>query len=465
MAFNVAGAMRYAQPVSSMYEGRALRLGEQEAAQNLRLGAQTEEMNALKLEQARNPKQTPEEIRAAEEHKMKRAQEFMTAGRELHAQTYALYEGMVKGGQSKEDAQVAAQAVWDKNRRMVAETFGKEFAVQLDDDGVWTPEESLAGMQKADELLKQLQGGGTETPAETQNFEDLAKAAGLNEEERAQAARIKLGLDPRSGVRVIDVPQADGTTMKVSYDIATGQSTVLGQGRATEVEAREKLLAEAEAQDLLGAPKRYAAANDAINQIESNLLPIFDSVEANADSWTVGLLAYSSIVPGSPAADLKANVDTLLANAAFDRLQEMRANSPTGGAVGNVTDRELELLGATRAALARSQSPSQFRENVMRLKGHYSRALEIARQAKEVDQQKMLVMRLRGRPPSEDRDSRIKRAQDRIIEVENEWMDSLEGNADVGGGDADSEYAEGDLVVNPQTGERLVLRNNEWVKE
>lgn len=426
MAFDVAGAMRYAQPVTSMYEGRALRQAEQVNAQNLRLGAQEEEMNAFKLEQARNPKQTPEEIRASEAHQMKRAQEFMTAGRELHAQTYALYDSMVKGGTSKEDAQVAAQAVWDKNRRMVAETFGKDFAVQLDDDGKWTPEESLAGMQKADDMLKQLHGMTGDTPTETQEFRDLAKAAGLDEDETAQAARIKLGLDPRAGVRVIEIPQPDGTTIKATYDIGTGQTTVLGQGRATEVEAREKLIAEAEAQDLVGAPKRVAAANEAINQIESNLLPVFDSVEANADSWTVGLLASTSVVPGSPAADLKANVDTLLANAAFDRLQEMRANSPTGGAVGNVTERELDLLGSTRAALARSQSPEQFRDNVTRLKQHYSRALDIARKAREVDQSKLQIIQLRRRPQSEDRDSRIKSAQDRIIAIENAWMDDLE---------------------------------------
>src|SRR5688500_10646556 len=120
MAFNVAGAMRYAQPVSGMYEGRALRQAEQINEQNLRLGAQSEEINAIKIADAKNPKLSPEEIRASESHQIKRAQEFMTAGRELHAQTYSLYEEMVKGGRSKEDAQVAAQAVWDKNRRMVA---------------------------------------------------------------------------------------------------------------------------------------------------------------------------------------------------------------------------------------------------------------------------------------------------------------------------------------------------------
>lgn len=419
--------MQYAQPVTAFNQGRAMRLAAQTAEQNLRLGAQEEEMNTLKLDAARNPQRTPEEIRASESHQIKRAQEFMTAGRELHATTYALYEEMVKGGRSKEDAQVAAQAVWDRNRKMVAETFGKEFAVQLDDDGVWSPEESLAGMKQADDLLKQLQGAGSDTPAETQTFEDLAKAAGLDEDETAQAARIKLGLDPRAGQRVIEIPQSDGTSIRAVYDIGTGQVTNLGQGRSPEEEARAKAFAEAEAQDLIGAPKRLAAANDAIAQIESNLLPIFDDVVANADSWTVGLLASTSLAPGSAAADLKANVDTLLANASFDRLQEMRANSPTGGALGSVTERELELLGATRAALARSQSPEQFRENVVRLRQHYQRVVDIAKKAKQRDELKSQVLQLRRRPASLERDERIERAQTRIYAIEDAWMDSLEG--------------------------------------
>jgi hypothetical protein len=428
MAFNVAGAMQYARPVDAMYEGRALRQAEQVNAQNLRLGAQEEEMNALKLDAAKNPKPSPEELRASESHQMKRATEFMTSARELHAQTYALYDSLVKGGQSKEDAQTAAQAVWDRNRKMVADSFGKDFAVQLDDDGVWTPEESLAGMQKADELLAQLKGGG-DTPTETQSFRDLAKAADLDEDETAQAARIKLGLEPRAGVRVIDIPQPDGTTQKVSYDISTGQATVLGRGRSAEDEAREKLIAEAEAQDFIGAPKRLVAANDAINQIENNLGPVFDSVEEQADAWSVGLMSLTSIVPNTPAANLKANVETLLANSAFDRLQEMRANSPTGGALGSITERELDLLAATRAALARSQSPAQFRENLTRLRNHYERAAEIARQATQTDSLKTQIIQLRRRPPSSERDERIARAQERIASIEDKWWDSLDSNA------------------------------------
>lgn len=426
MAFDIAGAMRYAQPVTAMHEGRAMRLANQHAEQGLAIGAQEQELNALKLQAMKGG--NPEEQRAAEAHRMKRASEFLTTGRELHAQTYSLYDELKKSGKSEDEARAAAQTLWDKNRRSVMDAYGKEFGVQLDEDGVWTPEESLAGVQQADALLKQL-GGGTDTPAETQSFEDLAKAAGLDEKERAQAARVKLGLEPRAGQRVIEVPQPDGTVQRVVYDIGTGTVNVLGQGRAPEAEAREKVLAEAEAADLIGAPKRLAAANEAVAQIENNLMPVFDNVAANADAWTIGVLSSASLVPGSAAADLKANVDTLLANTAFDRLQEMRANSPTGGALGSITERELDLLGSTRAALLRSQSPEQFRENLGRLKQHYQRVLGLAKQATRRDQLKTQLLELRRRPASSERDQRISRAQERIGAIEDAWWDSLESES------------------------------------
>lgn len=424
MGFDIAGAMRYAQPVTSMHQGRAMRLGERQAEQGLAIGEQERQINDLKLQQMKNG--NPEEQRAAEAHRIRRASEFLTTGRELHAQTYSLYDELKKSGKSEEEARAAAQTSWDKSRRTVMETYGKEFGVQLDEDGVWTPEESLAGVQNADELLAQLKGNGADSPANTVAFRDMVKAAGLDEEEAAEAARINLGLEPRAGQRVIEIPQPDGTVQRAVYDIGSGKVNVLGQGRSAESEAYEKALAEADAADLINAPKRLAASNEAVNQIENNLMPVFADVEASADAWTVGLMSLTSIVPNTPAADLKANIDTLFANTAFDRLQEMRNNSPTGGALGSITERELDLLAATRAALLRSQSPEQFRENLARLKQHYARAADIAKKAKEMDQLKTQVLQLRRRPASEDRDKRMARVQERISSIEDSWWDSME---------------------------------------
>jgi hypothetical protein len=50
----------------------------------------------------------------------------------------------------------------------------------------------------------------------------------------------------------------------------------------------------------------------------------------------------------------------------------MRNNSPTGGALGSVTERELALLQATWGSLQQSQSKEQFEANLDR----FNRQLE-----------------------------------------------------------------------------------------
>lgn len=62
--------------------------------------------------------------------------------------------------------------------------------------------------------------------------------------------------------------------------------------------------------------------------------------------------------------DLKGTLSTLQADAAFGALQEMRNNSPTGGALGNVAGNELELLKAMKTNLENSQGAEQLKSNI-----------------------------------------------------------------------------------------------------
>lgn len=73
-------------------------------------------------------------------------------------------------------------------------------------------------------------------------------------------------------------------------------------------------------------------------------------------------------VPGTAGYDLAANVETLDANAAFEALAEMRRNSPTGGALGQVTERELDLLRSSIANLNTAQGHPQFLANLLSAK-------------------------------------------------------------------------------------------------
>jgi hypothetical protein len=92
---------------------------------------------------------------------------------------------------------------------------------------------------------------------------------------------------------------------------------------------------------------------------------MIDKAKGQAGFWTTGFGADTlSQVGGTPAADLAATLDSIQATVGFDKLQEMRENSPTGGALGSVTERELALLQATFGSLKQSQSRKQFEDNL-----------------------------------------------------------------------------------------------------
>lgn len=114
-----------------------------------------------------------------------------------------------------------------------------------------------------------------------------------------------------------------------------------------------------------------------------------DSIAQRASGFTTGFGgSLLSLAPGSPAYDLRKDVDTLLSNAGFDRLQEMRDNSPTGGALGQVAVVELEMLQSSAQALYASQSKEQFLRNLQSFKEQRAASLENIRKAYEEDYQR-----------------------------------------------------------------------------
>lgn len=129
----------------------------------------------------------------------------------------------------------------------------------------------------------------------------------------------------------------------------------------------------------LGA--KAAAKRDAqISQAESVLETIRDAKGLVGYS-TAGAGGYLSGVAATPARNLQGKLETVKANLGFDRLQQMRDNSPTGGALGAVAVQELTALQSTVASLDQLQSPDQLRKALDKIDGHYSRWLKVMKQA------------------------------------------------------------------------------------
>lgn len=81
-------------------------------------------------------------------------------------------------------------------------------------------------------------------------------------------------------------------------------------------------------------------------------------------------------VPGSQAHDVSKRIEVVKANIAFDRLQEMRRSNPTGGALGNVSDKDMSLLQNSLASLDQSQTPDQFVSAMKEVKKHYANVID-----------------------------------------------------------------------------------------
>lgn len=103
--------------------------------------------------------------------------------------------------------------------------------------------------------------------------------------------------------------------------------------------------------------------NRALSSIESGIeLPVV----GNTQTGLIGALL--SKVPGTPQHTLGNMLSTVKANVGFEKLQAMRDASPTGGALGNVSEQENRLLQSVLGSLEQSNNDAELSFNLMRLR-------------------------------------------------------------------------------------------------
>jgi hypothetical protein len=86
------------------------------------------------------------------------------------------------------------------------------------------------------------------------------------------------------------------------------------------------------------------------------VLDALKEARGKVSSWSVGYGSLLKDVPQTQALGLRENLKTIVANMGFEELQDMRNNSPTGGALGAIAVQELEMLQKTRVSLEQAQS-------------------------------------------------------------------------------------------------------------
>lgn len=129
-----------------------------------------------------------------------------------------------------------------------------------------------------------------------------------------------------------------------------------------------------------GLAKPLKGAQEATDLQQGDYASLIDTIDKAHDA--VGMTtsgiggSIMGSIPGTSATDLSNTLTTLKANLAFDKLQDMRAHSPTGGAVGQVSDTEQKMLGSAVAALDQSQSGDQLKANIQTVRDHYIRYMD-----------------------------------------------------------------------------------------
>ena len=82
-------------------------------------------------------------------------------------------------------------------------------------------------------------------------------------------------------------------------------------------------------------------------------------------------------VSQTPRANMEEALAPIIANTGFDKLQAMRDASPTGGALGQVSNIELAALQKSLASISLNQSPELFEANLKKIQKHYSNMIKL----------------------------------------------------------------------------------------
>lgn len=173
-------------------------------------------------------------------------------------------------------------------------------------------------------------------------------------------------------------PQAQPSMTEQWRTMAPEEITQAGLApdKVYQVNAAGQIRAAGDAAGGNGDPKAYAAARQklmqAIGFMNQTALDASDNrtFPGLGETGTSG--QFMRWIPGANAGkSLAADVTTLEANFAFDALQAMRDASKTGGALGNVSERELDLLKASVANIDPDLEHDTFMRNMQAARDAY----------------------------------------------------------------------------------------------
>ena len=270
----------------------------------------------------------------------------------------AFYEKLAQAlsAQYPEQAQKANEEAL-KRKKAEAAAAPKDPTLDLLKTGKYTPESIKEAINAKDFSKLKL----VEKSADKTSLEKKMDLAGITDPKQRQAmAKQSLDLD-------LKAKEGDSTAMAALELMKKQLDVQILQNKIEQLKVEQASATTAKVQS---ASAEAYKTNNILNTVDTALSQV-----GGATAGVGG--AIMSKLPGSEAVDLQENLLTIKANLGFNELAQMRKDSPTGGALGQVSDMENKALQAARASLEQKQSPSQLRKNLNTVKDSYDRWLKV----------------------------------------------------------------------------------------
>lgn len=310
----------------------------QSTIQNLGLG----EVLAVRAQEAQQLRQVMNEQAKAQVEAVKaaargRRETGETLGALLGAGAGAL---MAKKGQRLEGAALGAG---------LGQAVGGQLSGAVREPGVTTGAdigiETLQKGLKQKELLKKKQ------------------AKEEKEEKKLEMEQEKFDFDKKMEQEKLEL-QKEELEFKKQQQIGKDTTKKLSENLKKQEDLEEKRV------EIVNQARSVKSNSDSIDNVLSQIDDLFSDPRAlRAAVGGSGLISRQ--IPGTKSRSIAGKVETVLANAAFTVLQDMREKSKTGGALGSISERELQQLERAIGNLDMGQSDEEFFKNLQKVRDRF----------------------------------------------------------------------------------------------
>jgi hypothetical protein len=245
--------------------------------------------------------------------------------------------------------------------------------------------------QKTQEEQAGLRASSMATALKAAGHEELARQVELGDTEAYKRGlqlispekgktSIEDIVDPATGVTHKVVLSSDGTILRTvgvskvptlkSVTLPNGQ--IVWENEATGTRSEPQDTQEAAEQDKNRIEKLYsdlAGVDNVLSTVAEAKAIVEDDglLSATGTFYTLASMPFPS-----DARKLQTKITTLQSTLAFDRLQKMRDESKTGGALGQVSNIELQLLQSALTALDPVVGQEEFKKQLEKVQKHYT---------------------------------------------------------------------------------------------